>query len=86
VPNAHLKGMHLRLPGFGEGGPTLEIYSYTNMLDKPEPMANRLGLGHLAFEVEDVAKVLEQVLTKGGSALGEIVEAHVEGVGKLTMI
>ncbi len=87
VPNAHLKGMHLRLPGHGDNGPTLEIYSYASgMPDKPEALANRLGIGHLAFEVEDVAEVLKQVLATGGSALGEIVEAQVEGVGKLTMI
>lgn len=29
VPNAHFAGMHLRLPGFGESGPTLEIYQYS---------------------------------------------------------
>ena len=28
VPNAHLRGAHLRLPGYGENGPTLEIYQY----------------------------------------------------------
>ena len=86
VPNAHLKGMHLRLPGHGDNGPTLEIYSYTSMEDKPSPLANRLGIGHLAFEVDNVAEVLEQVLAAGGSALGEIIEAEVEGVGMLTMI
>lgn len=86
VPNAHLKGMHLRLPGYGNNGPTLEIYSYTSMEDKPHPLANRLGIGHLAFEVDDVAAVLEQVLSAGGSTLGEVIEAEVEGVGMLTMI
>lgn len=29
LSNAALKGTHLRLPGHGENGPTLEIYSYT---------------------------------------------------------
>lgn len=86
VPNAHLKGMHLRLPGHGDNGPTLEIYSYTTMEHKPSPLANRLGIGHLAFEVDSVAEVLEQVLAAGGNKLGEIIEAQVEGVGKLTMI
>jgi hypothetical protein len=28
VPGARLKGVHLRLPGFGDAGPTLEIYTY----------------------------------------------------------
>ena len=26
VLNAHLQGMHLRLPGYDDNGPTLEIY------------------------------------------------------------
>ena len=30
VNKAHLKGMHLRLPGTGENGPTLEIFEYEN--------------------------------------------------------
>ena len=29
--NAHLTGQHLRLPGFGEHGPTLEIFQYDEM-------------------------------------------------------
>ena len=28
LKNAHIKGIHLRLPGYGEGGPTLEIFQY----------------------------------------------------------
>lgn len=32
LQNASLRGMHLRLPGFGEGGPTLEIFTYDTKL------------------------------------------------------
>jgi hypothetical protein len=28
VPGATLRGAHLRLPGHGENGPTIEIYTY----------------------------------------------------------
>ena len=28
IPGAHLRGMHLRLPGRGDDGPTLEIFTY----------------------------------------------------------
>jgi hypothetical protein len=27
IPGAHLRGVHLRLPGWGEDGPTLEIFN-----------------------------------------------------------
>ena len=29
VPDATFQGMHLRLPGYGDNGPTLEIYQYS---------------------------------------------------------
>ncbi len=86
VEQAALEGVHLRLPGHGEHGPTLEIYSYKQMLEKPEPAANRQGLGHLAFEVEDVRSLLERVLQAGGHSLGEVVEKEVEGVGIITFV
>jgi len=85
VENANLQGMHLRLPGHGDNGPTLEIYSYVEMLEKPEPpAANRTGFGHLAFEVDDVEEILEKMISNGGARLGEVVEKKVDGVGLLS--
>lgn len=86
VPGAVLRGVHLRLPGYGENGPTLEIFSYTAMLEKPEPAANRQGFGHLAFAVEDVGETLRKVLAHGGRALGEIVTTDVPGAGRVTFV
>ncbi len=86
VPDAALEGMHLRLPGHGENGPTLEIYSYGTMLDDAEPAANRKGFGHIAFLVDDVPAIREAVLKHGGADLGQIVERDVEGVGHITFI
>jgi predicted enzyme related to lactoylglutathione lyase len=81
----HLRGMHLRLPGFGDGGPTLEVFQYDVMLEKaPFPAANRIGLGHLAFEVEDVAATMRLLLENGGKKLGEIVSQEIQGVGIIT--
>jgi hypothetical protein len=34
--------------------------------------ANRVGLGHIAFAVEDVAAMLEAVIANGGSAIGHV--------------
>ena len=31
LQNAHLSGVHLRLPGYGDDGPTLEIFSYNSI-------------------------------------------------------
>jgi catechol 2,3-dioxygenase-like lactoylglutathione lyase family enzyme len=86
VANAALEGGHLRLPGHGPDGPTLEIYSYASALEKPETAANRLGLGHLAFGVPDVEEALGQVIAEGGRALGEVTSASVPGQGRLTFV
>ncbi len=81
IPGAVIEGEHLRLPGLGDSGPTLEIYSYSEPLDRPQPAPNRIGFGHLAFEVPDVADSLAQLLAAGGSAQGKIVALPVPGKG-----
>ena len=73
VPGARLTGAHLRLPGWGPGGPTLEIYHYSIEQPAAPPRVNRPGFGHLAFEVDSVAEAREEVLRAGGSPVGDIV-------------
>jgi glyoxylase I family protein len=86
VQGARLRGIHLRLPGCGGQGPTLEIFAYDEMLEKPSSAANRQGLGHLAFRVDDVAAIHQSVLAHGGADLGEIVTTEIQGVGVLTFV
>ena len=73
VPGARVRGVHLRLPGAGPDGPTLEIYGYSLLAEGPPPAVNRPGLGHLAFAVDSVADARRQVLAAGGKAVGEVV-------------
>lgn len=82
VADAHLVGVHLRLPGHGPDGPTLEIFSYASSVEQTDPVANRHGLAHLAFGVDDVAAAVAEVVAHGGFA-GEVVSEHVPGVGRL---
>lgn len=84
VPNAKLAGVHLRLPGYGDTGPTIEIYTYSAVVAQDKPTANRAGYGHIAFAVDDVKQALEAVLRAGGTRLGEIVSADVQGAGRIT--
>jgi catechol 2,3-dioxygenase-like lactoylglutathione lyase family enzyme len=73
VPGATLRGVHLRLPGHGDTGPTLEIYQF-GQNEPGSPVAlNRRGLGHIAFAVDDVAAARERVLSAGGRAVGSVV-------------
>jgi catechol 2,3-dioxygenase-like lactoylglutathione lyase family enzyme len=73
VADAALQGVHLRLPGYGDAGPTLEIYAYSRNEDRLPSVANRLGLGHIAIQVDDVPAAREAVLAAGGSSIGEVV-------------
>jgi predicted enzyme related to lactoylglutathione lyase len=84
LDDAHITGLHLRLPGHGDTGPTLEIFSYDAMPEHPEMAANTPGFSHIAFLVDDVEAMAEAVLAAGGSAVGEIAHRDVPGVGRLT--
>lgn len=76
IENAHVEGEHLSLPGYGESLPTLEIFSYGSMDAGNPKVINGIGLGHLAFEVDDVASVLEQVIEEGGGQVGELIKTE----------
>lgn len=73
IRGARVRGAHLRLPGYGEGGPTLEIFSYTPAQPRMPAAVNRPGFGHIAFQVEDVHAARDQVLADGGAPVGEVV-------------
>jgi predicted enzyme related to lactoylglutathione lyase len=73
IAGAHLRGEHLRLPGHGPDGPTLEVFNYNILEQRPEVTVNRPGFGHIAFVVDDVAAAREAVLGAGGRAVGDIV-------------
>jgi predicted enzyme related to lactoylglutathione lyase len=84
IPGAHLQGVHLRLPGYGDNGPTLEIFNYNILVSRPETAVNRPGFGHIAFSVADVAAAQKEVLQAGGQALGEIVTLQVATGARVT--
>ena len=73
LADAHLQGIHLRLPGCGSEGPTLEVFQYSELKSAVEPAANRPGFAHIAFSVDSVSDARAEVLARGGSAVGEIV-------------
>ncbi len=86
IPQAHIVGEHLCLPGYGETHPTLEIFSYESMIGELKHSINSYGFAHIAFEVEDVEKTLEKVLASGGSTIGELVHAEYENGRKATFV
>lgn len=53
MDDVRLTGHHLRGPGHGENGPTIELFTYNRGLPLQEPAIKRPGFAHLAFEVDD---------------------------------
>lgn len=83
LDGAHLTGAHLKLPGTAV---TLEVYQYDALIDRAPIAINRGGLGHLAFEVDDVRAALEEVRANGGGAVGELVTLTTQTGGKVTWV
>lgn len=86
LKNAALAGVHLLLPGHGEAGPTLEIFTYQDTKTIAPMMANHTGIAHIAFEVDDVQSTLNIAMQNGAEMLGEIVEKEIENVGTLVFV
>ncbi len=85
LPGARIRGQHVRLPGHGENGPTLEIFGYEKTEARPPSALNRPGFAHLAFEVEDVEAKRGEVLARGGRDVGKVVTLDIRGAGLLTL-
>lgn len=83
VKSAHIQGVHLRMPGYGAEGPTLEIYGYGEMPARPPIVPNTPGFSHIAFAVDDVDSTAQRVLVAGGSAVGSPIQTEVPGRGRL---
>ncbi len=78
IKNSHIVGEHLCLPGYDDKHPTIEIFSYDEMIANNSHKINQCGIAHIAFEVENVAATLEKLLNAGGGQLGELVSADYE--------
>lgn len=86
VSRAEIQGMHLRLPGYGDKGPTLEVFQYKPRLQPKETAINRPGFTHIAFVVDDVEAARDAVISAGGEVVGELVSQEIPGAGKITFV
>ena len=86
MPGMRIQGRHLRVPGHGPNGPTIEIFTFSdNGKDYPRPL-NRPGFAHLAFEVDDIDAKREQIKHLGGDDYGDLVTIDIAGAGRLSLI
>jgi len=86
VTEAEIRVIHLRLPGYNDEGPTLEIIHYNNQQKRPVTAANRPGFGHIAFAVDDVEAALDAVMAAGGGSVGDVVSVDIPGRGRVTEV
>jgi len=84
VKGTELHGVHLRMPGYDDSGPTLEIFSYSIQQAGVTPAVNLPGFCHIAFNVDDVYQAQNVVLQEGGKAAGEIVTLETSSGAKVT--
>ena len=84
IPGVRLSGIHLRLPGYTDSGPTLEIFSYTPQSARSYTAVNRPGFAHIAFQVEDVVLARADVLASGGKAAGVVVTLTIATGARVT--
>jgi catechol 2,3-dioxygenase-like lactoylglutathione lyase family enzyme len=84
VPGAALRGVHLRLPGHGVDGPTLEIFTYAALAPAPPPAVIRPGFGHIAFAVPSVEDARAEVIEAGGQAVGDVVTTTIADGRQMT--
>ncbi|MHC4598862.1 MAG: VOC family protein [Planctomycetota bacterium] len=87
VEGAVILVQHLRLPGHGDGGPTLELIQYGEVTEgRGTLLASRPGFGHVAFGVDDVAEAKKAVLEAGGGEVGETVSVDMGDRGHVTEV
>lgn len=71
IQGVEIKGRHLPLPGYEEGGPTFEIFTYNNF-SKKGPL-DKFDTGRIAvgFRVFDLRSSVNKILQEGGILLEE---------------
>jgi predicted enzyme related to lactoylglutathione lyase len=87
LSGVRIQGIHLKLPGYDENGPTLEIFQYVPENHKNNiSYINRQGYWHIAFHVDNVEEVLVKLIQNGGRKLRELVRKEIDGIGILTAV
>ncbi|MCJ7625246.1 MAG: VOC family protein [Anaerolineaceae bacterium] len=86
VADAQVHGQHLRLPGYGDAGPTLEIFQYRPQDESVAKKINRPGFAHIAFAVADVDAMRDRVIQARGTCVGDMVTVNIADAGMIQFI
>ncbi len=74
LENVTVETVMARGPDGSDMFEVVRFHSPSAGADDPAPAANRLGLRHVAFKVDDVRGVVDRVRNAGWEAVGEIVD------------
>ncbi|MFB5650626.1 VOC family protein [Leptospira wolffii] len=66
VREAEVQGKHLLLPGYSEGGPTFEVFTYNRFSSRPIPERSEPGRIATGFRVSDLQKSISKIVQEGG--------------------
>jgi predicted enzyme related to lactoylglutathione lyase len=86
IPDAEIHGIHLRLPGYDDSGPTLEIFQYNQHQTRLLKAVNQPGFGHIAFAVDDIEAARDAVLEAGGGIVGKLTTVTIPNAGAIAFI
>lgn len=84
VRQAQIHGIHLKLPGYQDHGPTLEIFAYSPYQERDSKPINQPGFAHIAFAVDDVEAARSAVIDAGGGIIGEQTTVEIASAGTIT--
>lgn len=86
LKDVKIRGIHLKLPGYKDNHPTLEIFEYEqNFENRETPLINNPGFSHIAFHVDNVEEIVKNVIDNGGFLYGELVKKVFNDLGTLTV-
>jgi catechol 2,3-dioxygenase-like lactoylglutathione lyase family enzyme len=85
LKNAEINSIELTLPGYDEGYPYLEIFSYSDITLRESWSSNTTGYSHLSFEVEDVDLIYNKAILNGAQKYGELTKKEFKS-GTLTFV
>lgn len=85
LKDAEINSIELTLPGYSEGYPYLEIFSYSDLIEGGTKSSNTTGYTHLSFEVEDVGSIYDKAILNGAFKYGELIKKEFKS-GTLTFV
>lgn len=82
--DVQIRGTHMRLPGYDENGPTLEIFEYNEMPEHSKISPNTPGFSHISFAVDNVGLIAQKAFDHGATKVGELTIKEIPNVGVVT--